>query len=510
MTGVSGLALDSGGIRFEPVRAPQPPIQGGFSPLPYALQIDPAWVIDAAGRRADGRWTIIEEEGKPRRIRLTIDCSGLEFPLVVDPSFSSTQTMMNHARGSHTATLLSNGKVLIAGGFAGTSYLNTAELYDPGLGKFTATAGTMTSSRAYHVAVALPNGKVLLAGGLTAGGLFGTPLSSAELYDPATDSFTAVTGNMAVARTSPTATLLPSGKVLLAGGSQGLGSLSSAELFDPAGGTNGTFTAVAVNMTVARNTHTATLLPSGKVLIAGGSSGFSVLGSAELYDPAGGTNGTFTAVTVNMTAPRTSHTATLLANGQVLIAGGSSTSGAILNTAELYDPNGGTNGTFAAAGGVMNVSRSGGSATLLSNGKVLIAGGTTTGGGYLNAAELYDPAFNQFLLSTYTMTAKRSAHTATLLPNGQALVAGGYDGTAYSNTAEVFDSTGFGLGTYLTESSRDIFDRLSTTVGPRRGRRGATGEDDRGTEDRSDGSAGRRVASGGCGSAIRSEPPGRI
>jgi WD40 repeat protein len=219
--------------------------------------------------------------------------------------------------------------------------------------------------------MSLLSGKVLIAGG---GG------SSADLYDPTTGTFTA-TGSMTTARGSPAATLLPSGKVLVAGG----GVDGSAELYDP---TAGTFTATGsmiraiTDNTATRAVHTATLLPSGKVLVAGGLDKNYVFASAELYDPAAGT---FT-VTGSMTAARWDHSATFLGNGKVLIAGGSGDT-----SAELYDP---TAGTFATTGS-MTATRYSHTATLLLSGKVLITGGRpdeftmSLGGPTLASAELY-------------------------------------------------------------------------------------------------------------------------
>src|SRR6266536_2532792 len=129
------------------------------------------------------------------------------------------------ARHSHTATLLPNGKVLVAGGFNSSGILASAELYDPASGTWTAT-GSLGTPRRSHTATLLPNGKVLVAGGLST-----SVVASAELYDPASGTWTA-TGSLGTARFSHTATLLPNGKVLLAGGDNDSGVLASAKLYD--------------------------------------------------------------------------------------------------------------------------------------------------------------------------------------------------------------------------------------------------------------------------------------
>jgi uncharacterized repeat protein (TIGR02543 family) len=186
-------------------------------------------------------------------------------------------------------------------------------------------------------------------------------------------------------------------------------------------------------MNIARgNGHTASLLANGKVLVTGGhdndAGGF--LSSAELYDPAAGT----WAVTGTMSIPRYEHTATLLASGKVLVAGGYSGNNNYLTSAELYDS---ATGTWTASG-AMNIPRYNHTATLLANGKVLVAGGNT-GNGQTTSAELYDPATGTWTVTGALGTA-RLYHTATLLPNGKVLVAGGYIGIDnYISSAELYD-----------------------------------------------------------------------
>src|SRR5687768_1119070 len=227
-------------------------------------------------------------------------------------SFTATGDL-GGSRSSHTETLLPNGKVLIAGGTSGSANLDTAELYDPATGAFT-SAGVMTSTRVGHTATLLPNGTVLLAGGVSSG-----TLNTAELYNPANNSFIP-TGSMTGARANHTATLLPNGQVLLAGGdfippSLIMTPLNTTELY-----ASGAFTSSG-DLQAPRRSHTATLLPNGKVFIAGGSADGNVsVNSAELYD-----SGSTTAIVNVMSAARFRHTATLLPNGRVFIYGGSST-----------------------------------------------------------------------------------------------------------------------------------------------------------------------------------------
>ncbi len=259
-------------------------------------------------------------------------------PLMMNPSWTFTGNL-NTGRGDHTVTLLSDGHVLVAGGYAsiGPVLTNSAELYDPDTGTWSAT-GNLNTARYFHTATLLPNGKVLVAGGFKSG-FNGNFLNSAELYDPDTGTWS-TTGNLNTGRTAHTATLLANGKVLVAGGYNGffpLGStaLNSAELYDPDTGTWST----TGNLNTGRTAHTATLLANGKVLVAGGFDvavggydGFDDLNSAELYDPDTGTWSS----SGNLNTGRTAHTATLLANGKVLVAGGGDGLSA-LNSAELFD-----------------------------------------------------------------------------------------------------------------------------------------------------------------------------
>jgi hypothetical protein len=295
---------------------------------------------------------------------------------VLTSGFFTPTGNMRSVRTYHTATVLPNGKVLVAGGSSeGTCFCdittpsNSAELFDLVSGTFDST-GSLGTPREAHTATLLPNGKVLVAGGVNQdNGIFDQATETAELYDPAVGSFTS-TGSMGTARTGHTATLLPSGKVLIVGGdTTNSGGLASAELYDPA---TGFFTPTG-SMGTARGQHTATLLPNGKVLIVGGGPGGPIPGSfasAELYDPA---VGSFTS-TGSMGTARTGHTATLLPSGQVLVAGGDGA------TAELYDP---AAGSFAPTGS-MTSPRWGATATLLPNGQVLVAGGNGA------TAELYE------------------------------------------------------------------------------------------------------------------------
>jgi hypothetical protein len=336
---------------------------------------------------------------------------------------------METGRYEDSATLLNNGMVLVAGGCC--PILASAELYNPATGTFSPT-GTMNTVRAVHTATLLNNGMVLIVGGA------GPGWASGELYNPATATFT-ITGSIKTGRQDHTATLLDNGMVLVAGGLDSNNNpLASAELYNPA---TATFTPTG-SLNTARVAHTATLLNDGMVLMAGGctdcvpgyGSSPNVV-EAELYNPK---TGTFIP-TGRLNTARMLHTATLLNNGMVLVAGGQdSSSGDILAGAELYNSK---TGTFIPTGS-LNTARTRHRATLLNNGIVLMVGGADNWlvefGESLGSAEVYNPATGTFALAS-SMNDARYWQTSTLLTNGLVLIAGGVGTGWYETSAELYE-----------------------------------------------------------------------
>jgi hypothetical protein len=327
---------------------------------------------------------------------------------------------------------LADGKVLVAGGFDRFfDFVAASELYDPVDGTWR-PSGAMRTLRQVPTATLLTNGKVLAAGG------FGNQnvLSSAELYDPAAGAWM-LTGAMHDPRWEAAAVRLPNGKVLVAGGAIDI-SLAlnrTAELYDP---TTGVWTTTG-SMSHERRTFTLTLLPTGKVLAVGGYGTNGPLASADLYDPAAGT---WTPTGPLQTA-RAAHTATLLPNGKVLVAGGAGVNPAesatpvdpTLATAEIYDP---ATGKWAFVGS-LGQPRQAATATLLSSGKVLVAGGMSFFETvFPTSAEIFDPATGKWT-PTLPLVSGREDHIAALLAGDRVLLAGGFNSSDTGPSTELFD-----------------------------------------------------------------------
>ena len=377
-----------------PSPTPTPDLAPGFSWTASPVMPDGTALGNTATRLSDGR------------VLVTAGCSTAAS--LYDPSngtFTPTGSM-SVVRASTSATLLHDGRVLFAGGYTcGNTDQDgmwaTAELYDPSMGTFSPT-GSLTAPRSQHTATLLADGRVLIAGGMTgnrattAGAVtfaaYRTAetdsgfLATAEIYDPATRTFSK-TGSMSTAHRGHTATLLQDGRVLVVGnGGESTAASTVADVYDPA---TGRFSRTG-SLRTGRWLQTATLLQDGRVLILGGrSSNDSVHTSAEMYDPR---SGTFLPAG-SMREGRQQHTATLLPDGRVFITGGYWSDGQkwrVLSSTEMYDP--GT-GNFSPIGS-MGTPRDGQSATLLNDGRVLIVGGEdigSQGGVGVASAVLYQP-----------------------------------------------------------------------------------------------------------------------
>jgi hypothetical protein len=392
----------------------------------------------------DVTWTVVEGTGGGTITAdgvYTAPTSGGPFHVtarsVADPSKAATTTVVLTDAGfrvlststlvprrSHTATLLSNGKVLIVGGNQcnGNSCfgpkLSSAELFDPATETFSAT-GSMSFARTGHSATLLKNGTVLITGGGESGG---GDDRTAEIYDPATGTFTRV-GNMTQGRTEHSASLLGDGRVLMAGGStdvNGFGLLPSktAEVYDPAAQTFGP----AGDMPNAATLHTASVLLDGTVLMAGGYDDGcpGTQSGVSIFDPA---SNSFS-LGPSLAKARAEHTATTLNDGRVLISGGTSADSCNFasrdyDTAVVFDP---SSHAFSSEL-TMREARTGHSATLLKNGKVLVVGAT---------AELFDPATSTFSI-TGDPNVPESGRRATRLSDGRVLFTGS------SAVAEVYE-----------------------------------------------------------------------
>lgn len=329
---------------------------------------------------------------------------------------------MAQPRLNHTATLLSSGKVLVTGSYIElVNYLSSAELYDPITGTWSPT-GSMSKPRGTHTALKLPSGKVLVVGGG-----WNDMSTTAEVYDPATGTWSP-TGPLATARNSFQAlALLASGKVLITGGEFRNAELATAELYDPDTNT----WSLTGSMGTARRGHAAARLSDGRVLVSGGyNRAVTYLKTAEVYDPVTGT----WSATGAMLSESWRHAMTLLPTGKVLAVG----TGGGGPTAEVYDP---VTGTWSGRSMINQRYADSAQATLLATGELLIAGGTYTWSAF-REAELYDPVKGAWRATT-PMPAWRGDYAAARLADGKVLLVGGsrdQNGREVGlTTAEVYD-----------------------------------------------------------------------
>ncbi|MGA3240903.1 MAG: kelch repeat-containing protein [Bryobacteraceae bacterium] len=356
-------------------------------------------------------------------------------------TFTATGSMAT-ARLFHTATLLMDGRVLIAGGQNGASAnrLSSTEIYDPVAKTFT-PGPNMTIGRTGHTATLLVDGRVLIVDGeQTPPGANGIePGGSAELFDPAAGSFTQ-TGSLLMARQGFNATLLANGKVLVTGGVAGVTDsgymIGDPEIYDPA---TGAFTVAGFYAGSLASLNTGGIFGFGSVsaLLADGTTLFATEPACQVYDPTTATFSLQGPIYVTWAVPGGStftpdyiveQTASLLLNGRILLAGGENEDTGYYRTAELYEA---ASGAFIPTGNMLK-SRGGHTATVLPDGRVLISGGTTEPCGDNScwvtgpdaSAELYDPAQGVFT-DAGNMTTDRDGHTATLLNNGDVLIVGG-------------------------------------------------------------------------------------
>ncbi len=366
------------------------------------------------------------------RVSLTLDAS-VTYPAVLDPLWSTTGGQ-GTARYYVNAVRLSSGDVLVAGGQTASGPVATTEIYNVGTGSW-AAAGSFASphvARYWTVATLLSDGRVLVAGGYTSSNVAS---KQTDIYSAGTWS---VGPDLQSARGTFTATLLGDNTVLIAGGDSANGGTyyASSEIYTP--GTPGSTALTTASMPNARSNHTATLLTNGKVLVTGGyNSSTGWLNTAALYDPAASAGSRWSSAHTFTTA-RYAHSAVRLSDGKVLIAGGADGS-TYKNDAQTYDPS----ADSWTSAGVLSSGRFLQRAVLLPNGTAnayaVLTGGYN--GGSLNNTDFYDPSASS---STWwagpTMNAARHAHTSVLLANNKLLVTGGANSSGNPvTTTELLD-----------------------------------------------------------------------
>jgi MYXO-CTERM domain-containing protein len=371
--------------------------------------------------------TSFEAEGN--RLSLYVDAEGEE--LLVDPVWTTAAPMAT-PRAYGVPVVLQNGKVLVAAGYS-SMQLASAELYDPVTNMWT-SASSMYAN-AGHVAGLLSSGRVIVAGGYNGT----TCLSTVNFYDPATNSWSAGP-SMATGRCLPKAAVLPDGRFVVTGGQtelifQTFDATTSVEIYNPATNTWTT----AAPMAGARFDHAATLLNDGRLLIAGGTTdNANAFSSAEIYNPA---NNTWSSAGALATA-RHDYSLTLLADGRALAVGGVNGSGTTITNAEVYNPMTNSWSTVSSISGA----RAGHSANRLGGGSVLIAGGYTTNPTGITSAQLFNPMTNTWSAMP-SMSVGRAYHGAVVISGGRVLVTAGQTGSGtFTATAELFSNGAIGDG----------------------------------------------------------------
>ena len=386
------------------------------------LRIDAPNGIDADGKLLrEGKELTFKLDGT--RLTLTSDLSGARFPVKVDPSWSSTGSMAT-ARYRFTVTRLNDGRVLASGGANPFQIFNSAELYDPVTATWSSTANTMIYPQADHTATLLADGRVLVAGG-----------GVSELFDPANNTWTA-SENMIADRAYHTAVLLGSGNVLVMAGLENrspYSRLSSCEIYDVS---NGSWMQTG-SMAVTRTNHVAIMLSNGSVLVAGGYNGSQNLKTCEVFDPSSGS----WAATGDMAVSRSGHQLARLNATSLLCMSGADVNNTNVVSCEVYNE---LNGLWSATADLATP-HGGGAATILPNGDVLL----TSGGGVSNAftrpltnsCEIFLRAKMQWF-TTASLSTARVTHGSVLLTNGTVLVVGGTDSQVHNfATCEIFDPT---------------------------------------------------------------------
>lgn len=440
ISGVVGLRLVSGVLEF---------VDEAGDPR---VRVVPPYLVDSVGHAASASLSVsgCAYDANPAapwgrkpvvpgaatcRVRVQWDNSTVNYPALLDPSWTSTGSLIE-GRGDFTATVLDDGRVLVAGGH-GPAPTVGAELYNPATGTFAATGAPVTR-RDDHVAVKLQNGNVLIAGGEQTG--VWSTISSSELYNPVTGTFS-TTGVMVSARREFSAERLADGRVIAIGGwNGGSGRYRTSEFYNPASGT----WSRGPNMSALRSGLKTSTLTNGKILVTGGYTGSAYLSSTELFDP---TSNAFSAGGT-MASPRRYHAQAALGySGQAIVSGGMTGTSTTTTSVEVYNA---VSNTFMPAG-TLSQERMKHVGVAFTGGTVLFAGGQTHTVTCTNGTDTSD-AFSPATSPSTSMAFARSNFAAVPLGN-KVLVMGGYDGAVYRTEAEIFDPSTLPTSSVLHDSA---------------------------------------------------------